>query len=281
MASEVQKKKALPTIWVIPDVLWSIISAIVEQAYPPKKTGRPRACLRRVLNAVIYRMRTGAQWNQLPEELGDDSTIHRWFQRMSQDGTMAKIWSKLASLCEELDGVHWEWQAADGRMGKARFGGEKVGRNPTDRGKPGTKISILTDQEGGPLGIAIAGANVHDTKLLAETLDAVIIDPPEPTPENTQKLGLDKGYDNPTGHAAVEDRGYTGHIRRIGEEKLDEAKEKTHPARRWVVERTLAWLSKCRAILIRYDKNWQNYLGLIQLACTLFWFRRYCVLRGF
>lgn len=59
------------------------------------------------------------------------------------------------------------------------------------------------------------------------------------------------------------------HIRRIGEEKLDDAGAKTHPARRWVVERTIAWLLRCRAILIRYDKKSANYEGLVQLACAL------------
>ena len=44
--------------------------------------------------------------------------------------------------------------------------------------------------------------------------------------------------------------------------------------RRWVVERTLAWLSKCRAVLVRYDKKAANYLGVLQLACALLWFRR-------
>ncbi|MGH2804043.1 MAG: transposase, partial [Thermoleophilaceae bacterium] len=87
-------------------------------------------------------------------------------------------------------------------------------------------------------------------------------------------LCLDKGYDNPTGHAAAEGAGYIPHIRRIGEEKLDDEGEKRHPARRWVVERTLAWLSKCRAILVRYDKKSENYEGLIQLACALLWCRR-------
>ncbi|MGH3031612.1 MAG: transposase, partial [Gaiellaceae bacterium] len=89
-----------------------------------------------------------------------------------------------------------------------------------------------------------------------------------------QHLCLDKGYDNPSGKAAAADGGYIPHIRRIGEEKLDEQGEKRYPARRWVVERTLAWLSKCRAILIRYDKKPANYLGLIQLACALLWYRR-------
>ncbi len=72
----------------------------------------------------------------------------------------------------------------------------------------------------------------------------------------------------------VEARGYIPHIRRIGEEKLDDAGVKRYPARRWVVERTLGWLSKCRAILVRYEKKASNYLGLIKVACILLWYRR-------
>lgn len=68
---------------------------------------------------------------------------------------------------------------------------------------------------------------------------------------------------------------YMPHIRRIGEEKLDANGEKRYPARRWVVERTPAWLSKCRAILVRYDKKASNYLALIKFACMLILYRRY------
>jgi putative transposase len=121
----------------------------------------------------------------------------------------------------------------------------------------------------------IAGANGHDTKLLSATLEAIIVPRPAPTEEAPQHLGLDKAYDNPTGEQAVPEYGDIGPIRRIGEEKLDANGEKRYPARRWVVERTLAWLSKCRAILIRYDKKGCNYLGLLKLACALLWYRRY------
>jgi putative transposase len=162
--------KALPPISEVPNVLWSVVSKILEQAYPRNKVGRCRVCFRKVLNGIIYRMRTGAQWNWLPKEFGDDSTAHRWFQRWCKDQVMAKICSALANECNELKGVRWESQAADGRMGKAHFGGERIGRNPTDRRKPGTKISLLTDQRGAPLGVVIAGANVHDVKPLADTL---------------------------------------------------------------------------------------------------------------
>ena len=128
---------------------------------------------------------------------------------------------------------------------------------------------------GGPLAVVIAGANVPDTKLLAATLDAIVVERPQPTPERPQHLCLDLGYDNPTGAEAVVSHHYVAHLRRIGKEKLDLATgEKRFPARRWVVERTLAWLSKCRALLIRYDKHAANFRALLQFACALLWYRR-------
>ena len=136
------------------------------------------------------------------------------------------------------------------------------------------KRSILVEAEGGPLAIVVAGANVPDFKLLAATLDAVVVERPELTEEAAQHLCLDKGYDNRTSRELVGDRNYVAHIRRLGEEKRDDMGEKRYPARRWVVERTLGWLSKCRAILVRYDKKASNYLGMIKVACILLWYRR-------
>jgi putative transposase len=139
------------------------------------------------------------------------------------------------------------------RDGQGPFWGDLVGANPTDRGKNGVKRSLLVEADGGPLAVVIAGANVPDFKLLEATLDAVVIERPRPSQSAPQHLCLDKGYDKgPALEEAVESRDYTSHIRRIGEEKLHEVGEKRYPARRWVVERTLGWLSKCRAILIRY-----------------------------
>jgi putative transposase len=264
-------ERPLPTIWELPDELWERIEPILLRRYPIAATGRPRADLRLVLDAIIYRMRSGVQWNRLPRSFGADSTVHGWFQRFVADGVLEEIWAALVTECDELGLVLWEWQAADGVMGKSRFEGDKRGPNPTDRAKQGTKKSVIVEQHGGPLGVAIDGANVHDTKLLAATIEAVVVERPA---EVAQHLCLDKAYDNPTGEAACEAGGYVPHIRRIGEEKLDVRGEKTHPARRWVVERTIAWLQRCRAILIRYDKKSENYKGMVQLACALLWWRR-------
>ena len=152
-------------------------------------------------------------------------------------------------------------------------GGKKTGKNPTDRGKKGTKKSLVVDGDGGPLGVVIAGANVVEQKLLKETIEAIVIERPDPD-EVEQNLNLDKGYDNPRSRGAATEEKYVPHIRQIGEEKKSCDRSKGHKPRRWVVERAFAWLSKCRGLLVRYDKKDGNYLGLIQLACGLLWYRR-------
>ena len=160
--------------------------------------------------------------------------------------------------------------------GQGPFWGDLVGPNPTDRAKNGVKRSLLVEADGGPLSVVVAGANVPDFKLLEATLDAIVVERPSEatTEEAPQHLCLDKGYDNRPSRELVRERGYVAHIRKIGEEKKDAAGEKRHPARRWVVERTLGWLSKCRAILVRYEKKAANYLGLIKVASILLWYRR-------
>ena len=110
--------------------------------------------------------------------------------------------------------------------------GDAIGPNPTDRAKAGSKRSVLVEESGGPLSVVVAGANVHDTKLLELTLENIVVVRPECTEEEPQNLCLDKGYDNPTGHGTVAAYGYQPHIRRIGEEKLDHLGEKRYPARR-------------------------------------------------
>jgi putative transposase len=109
----------------------------------------------------------------------------------------------LLSECEAFGAVDWRWRSADGLMNKSRFGGDKRGANPTDRAKPGTKKSLIVERSGGPLGVVIAGANVHDVKLLDATIKAIVVDQPDPD-SHPQNLCLDKGYDGRTARAAAE-----------------------------------------------------------------------------
>jgi putative transposase len=121
--------RPLETIWELPDEFWQRLEPILRKQYPPAATGRPRVDLRRVVNGVIFRVRSGCQWKRLPERFGDDATVHRWFQRFVEDGVLEELWAALLSECEQLGAVDWRWQAADGCRGKARLGGEK--RAPT------------------------------------------------------------------------------------------------------------------------------------------------------
>lgn len=150
------------------------------------------------------------------------------------------------------------------------MGGEATGPNPTDRGKSGTKRSLLTDGQGVPLGVVVAGANRHDMKLVAATLEAIVVKRLEAGP---QHLCLDKGYDYPQVRELVEQWGYTAHLRSRGEESGEKALIPGYRARRWVVERTHSWLNRFRRLLLRWEKNVGNYLGLLHLACAWITFR--------
>jgi len=117
--------EVLPTIWEVSDELWERIEAVLAEHDPPKQTGRKRIDQRKALNGIIFRMRSSCQWNHLPKEFGDDSSVHRTFQRWVSLGTLDRIWAKLTEQCEGLGGVDWQWQAADTALGKARLGGTR------------------------------------------------------------------------------------------------------------------------------------------------------------
>ena len=120
MARAKKQREPLAPIWRVPDELWALVEPIIAELDPPNRVGPKRVSAREILDAIIYRGRTGCQWNRLPQEDPDDSTVHRTFQRWKRLGVFARLWAVLIERCEDLDGVDWEWQAADGAMGKAR-----------------------------------------------------------------------------------------------------------------------------------------------------------------
>lgn len=129
----------LEAIWEVPDEVWEHMEAMIAELYPPAKTGRPRTDLRKVMNGIIFRLRTGVQWNKLPKTFGDDSSVHRWYQRWVEDDVFEGLWATLINECEELAGVDWEWQSADCNMSKSRFSGEKRGETQRIEGNRGPR----------------------------------------------------------------------------------------------------------------------------------------------
>ena len=136
----------------------------------------------------------------------------------------------------------------------------------------GTKRSVLSDGHGLPLGVVLDGANRHDSKLLEDTLDDIVLARPEVTEEHPQNLCLDAGY---TGkQEAVTSRHYKPHIVSRGEEKKQKEKNPDFKARRWVVEVLHSHMNRFRKLLVRYEKKANNYLALIQFAYAVIVWRK-------
>jgi putative transposase len=138
--------------------------------------------------------------------------------------------------------------------------GEKTGPNPTDRAKKGVKRSLLTEAKGVPIGLAIDGANRHDSKMVAATIQSIPVERPEPTEQEPQGMPLDKAYDSDEVRDLVKEFDYTAHIRARGEEAQAIKHEAGFKARRWVVERTHSWMNRFRRILVRWEKKPDNFL---------------------
>jgi putative transposase len=149
-----------------------------------------------------------------------------------------------------------------------------VGKNPTDRGKLGTKRSLLTDGGGVPVGLAVEGANRNDFKMARETIGSIPVKRPEPTADKPQGMCLDKGYDYDEVRDLLTAFGFTAHIRARGEEAKALKQDAGFKARRWVVERAHSWMNRFRRVLIRWDKKVRNYLAFLHLACAYITFRQ-------
>jgi putative transposase len=151
--------------------------------------------------------------------------------------------------------------------------GKKTGPNPTDRAKCGVKRSLLTERQGVPVGLGVAGANRPDMKLVKDTVQSLVVKRPRPTNKKPQGMCLDKGYDYAEVRATLKEFGFTAHIRVRGEEAQALKRQAGVKARRWVVERTHSWMNRFRRVLIRWDKKGENYLAFLHFACGLIAFR--------
>lgn len=206
--------------WELSDSLWERIEPLLPKSKSRYRGrgqqrrhigGRPAADPRQVLSGILYVLRTGCQWNALPREYGSGKTAHRYFQRWVRAGVFKRMWQAGLGEYDDLKGIDWKWQAADGAMTKAPLGGENTGKNPTDRGKSGSKRSLLVNAQGLPLAIVTSGANTPDGQLLEPTLAAVAIERPDPE-GSAQHLCLDKGYSGEPYTTVAEAAGYTVHV---------------------------------------------------------------------
>lgn len=260
----------------VSDALWAVLLPLLPVHVNTHRFGggRPRVPDRPCADAIFYVLRTGCQWQALDQtELVPHSTAHDRYQAWVQADVFFQLWQAGVEQFDELQGIDWSFSSMDGAMTKAPLGEEKTGPNPTDRGKDGVKRSLLTEGHGVPIGLVVAGANRTDMKLVRATLESIVVERPEPTPDQPQGVCLDKGYDYQEVRDTLAEFGFTGHIRARGEEAQAIKREAGFRARRWVVERTHSWMNRFRRILIRWEKKPENYIAFLHFACALIAFR--------
>jgi len=128
-----QRKPAVRKDYIIPDGLWRAIEPLIPKPRDNHPLGchRPRVPDRDVMNGIFFVLKTGAQWNALNETgICTSSTAHKRFQEWEQRGVFKKIWKRLLSTYDELEGIDWSFCATDGAMTKAPLGGEKNRQKP-------------------------------------------------------------------------------------------------------------------------------------------------------
>jgi transposase len=144
--------------WELTDEIWEMPQQFIPErkreegrAYQRKPGGgRKPLPPRQVLAAIFFVLRTGIQWKALPKEYGAASSVHEYFSTWAQAGLFMRLWQEGLLGYDEVHGIGWEWQSADGCMVKAPLARESTGRNPTDRGKkrdktqPGSRITRIT-----------------------------------------------------------------------------------------------------------------------------------------
>jgi transposase len=145
-------------------------------------------------------------------------------------------------------------------------GGNKVGKNPTDKGKAGSKRHLVSDRRGVPLAVILTAANVHDSMVFEELIDAIEpIKRPRGRPRRRpNNLHADKAYDDKKCKEALRKRSIKSRIARKGVESSEKLGR-----HRWIVERTLAWLSKYRRLTVRYERRDDIHEAFLHLGCSL------------
>lgn len=267
-------QKQLPTIWEVPDAMWERIEPLLPAEKPAGTPGRPVVPFRKVLNGVLYVLRTGCQWKALPDQYGSGSTVHRRFQEWTQAGIFDAIVEMVLKWYDQVRGIAWKWQSGDTKLLPAPLGGQATGPNPTDLGKSGTKRHVLVDGNGAPLAFHLTGANRHDVKGLVPLLtDGWLIERPAPDETNQQHICLDKAYDDQKMDDFLDNLSYITHVKRRGQDDTPGIGEPIHPPRRWKVERTISWLNNMRKLRIRWEKKAANYRALWLFASALIVYR--------
>jgi transposase len=257
---------------IVSDELWSRIEPLIPKRQQRSAFGgRPPLPDRAVLTGILFVLKTGIPWEDLPQEMNCGSGMTCW--RRLRDWQNQGVWQKLHDvLLAELrasDEIDWSRADVDSSTIRAVGGGEDTGPNPTDRGRPGSKHHVIVDGHGVPLEVQVSAANKPDVTQLVPLL------------ANLPQVRGKVGHPQSRPKALYGDRGYDSEqlrelLRWLGITPFLAKRETPHGSGlgkfRYVVERTLSWLHQQRRLRIRYERRSDIHQGFLRLAAGLICF---------
>lgn len=253
------------------DAQWVVIEPFIPIQKPGR--GRKRNNVRRTLNGILWILKTGSPWADLPRAYGSDSTCWRWLQRWTADGIWERIWRILLGRLDARQQIDWQHAYLDGSFVPAKKGGCGVGK--TMAGK-GSKIMLVTDGNGLPLSVVVGSAQPHEIRYTRRTLAGVQVPQPLGRPRTRPaELIADKAYDSVAFRRSLQRRGIRVTIPPIVRREPKTPK-RGRPYKvsasfrlRWHIERTNAWMDNCRRLVVRYERKLELYTAFCMLAFVL------------
>ena len=255
---------------LVTDALWERI----EPLLPPQPErrfrfpGRKPLDRRKIFTGILFVLKTGIAWDDLPTELGwgCGKTCRHHLQRWQSLGVWQQLHALLLAELNAADLIDWSRAIIDGTFAKAPEGGEETGPNPTDRSKFGSKHHVMTDANGIPLAVVLTAANVPDVVPVMQVLTAMqpVGGKPGPKREKPDRLQGDRGYDSEPLRKLLR---WLGIVPELAKRNTDHGSGlgKT----RWVVERTNAFLHSFGRLRRRLDRLAECQHAFLSLACSL------------
>ena len=154
--------------WQLTDEQWFLIADLLEPPHPSSAGGRPWTNSRACLEGILWVIRTGARWKDLPKSFPSPATCWRRLKLWTESGLLTKAWERALRKLDSLQGVDWEQAMADATFSPEKKGGDGVG--PTKKGK-GTKLMVLVDGDGVPLAVDVANGSTAEVKLIESLLE--------------------------------------------------------------------------------------------------------------
>ncbi len=259
-------------IALLPEELWEMIRPLLPPHKPRFWGGRPPVDDRKALTGILFVLKTGLPWEELPQEMGCGSGKTCW--RRLRDWQKAGVWEKVKQLLldhlREADKLDFSRAVVDSTFARAFGGGEKTGPNPTDRRKSGSKHHLLTEAHGVPLKTRLTAANRHETTQLLPLVDESprVAGKPGRPRKRPEHLYGDRAYDSEPHRKELRKRGIQPHLARRNTEHGSGL-----GVFRWVVERTVSWLHGFRRLRIRYDHRADIHAAFMTIAECLICFR--------